>query len=128
MARIAVSTKLLEYKLHGGNLYSLSPWNNVPFIIQKIGSSETGLMDSCPQTQDTKSARVELVYPDYKSSALTTKLLLKLLYVSNCQNKALSNPFGPLLYQLSYSRMKSGRWESNPRHMVLLLYVPFSCL
>ena len=45
-------------------------------------------MDSCLQTQDTKSARVELAYPDYKSSALTSKLLLKLLYVSNCQNKA----------------------------------------
>ncbi len=61
-------------------------------------------MDSCLQIQDTKSARVELAYPDCKSSALTSKLLLKLLYVSNCQNKmcVLSNLTRPRLFNLNY--------------------------
>ena len=43
-------------------------------------------------------------------------------------DKTLSNPFGPLLYQLSYSRTKSGRWESNSQQMVLLIYVVIRCL
>ena len=39
-----------------------------------------------------KLAGVEPAYPDYKSSAFTSKLLLNLLCVSFCQNKAQINP------------------------------------
>ena len=77
-------------------------------------------MDSCLQTQDTKSARVELAYPDFKSSALTSKLLLKLLCVSYCQNKmcVLSNITKPRLIKLSYGQhVKIMQYTSLTRHI-----------